>query len=48
MSAAADRQALFAGTRSIAPGLSFDSQVLESYLGECLPHFSGPLRVAQF
>lgn len=48
MSAAADRQALFAGTGSIVPGLSFDSAKLERYLRERLPEFRGPLRVEQF
>lgn len=48
MNGTADRQALFAGTRSIAPALSFDCQRLEHYLREHLPGFSGPVQAEQF
>jgi aminoglycoside phosphotransferase (APT) family kinase protein len=43
-----DRQALFAGTGKVAPGLQFDATALERYLAERLDGFSGPLRIERF
>jgi aminoglycoside phosphotransferase (APT) family kinase protein len=48
MIGAADRQALFAGTRSIAPALAFDVAALGAYLAANLMGFSGSLHVEQF
>ncbi|HEY7766344.1 MAG TPA: phosphotransferase family protein [Aestuariivirgaceae bacterium] len=48
MIGAADRQTMFAGTRSIAPALAFDIAALETYLAANLPGYSGSLRVEQF
>jgi aminoglycoside phosphotransferase (APT) family kinase protein len=48
MNGALDRQALFAGTRSVAPSLKFDCERLERYLAQRLEGFRGSLRVEQF
>ncbi|MGH6874437.1 MAG: phosphotransferase family protein [Aestuariivirgaceae bacterium] len=48
MNGTMDRQALFAGTRSVAPALQFDSARLEDYLAGRLEGFAGPLRIEQF
>jgi aminoglycoside phosphotransferase (APT) family kinase protein len=48
MIGAVDRQALFAGTRSIAPALAFDVATLGNYLAANLAGFSGSMQVEQF
>src|SRR5215211_3804852 len=48
MNAAMDRQSLFAGTRSVAQALQFDSARLEDYLAGKLEGFAGPLKIEQF
>ena len=48
MNAAMDRQSLFAGTRSVAQALQFDSARLENYLAVKLAGFAGPLKIEQF
>jgi aminoglycoside phosphotransferase (APT) family kinase protein len=48
MNGAMDRQSLFAGTRSVAPALQFDSARLETYLAGKLNGFAGPIKIEQF
>ena len=48
MNGTMDRQALFAGTRSVAQALQFDSAGLEHYLARRLEGFAGPLRIEQY
>jgi aminoglycoside phosphotransferase (APT) family kinase protein len=48
MNGARDRQSLFAGTRSVAQALQFDSARLENYLAGILEGFAGPLKIEQF
>jgi aminoglycoside phosphotransferase (APT) family kinase protein len=43
-----DRQAVFSGTKDVAPALRFDVGRLEQYLSEQIPGFTGPLAVRQF
>jgi aminoglycoside phosphotransferase (APT) family kinase protein len=45
---AADRQAMYSGTKEVSAALRFDAALLEAYLAASVPGFSGPLSVAQF
>jgi aminoglycoside phosphotransferase (APT) family kinase protein len=46
--AAIDRQQAFSGTKEVAAALAFDATRLESYLGQHVKGFVGPLAVKQF
>ncbi len=43
-----DRQTAFSGTKEVAERLRFDVERLESYLGEHVKGFAGPIRLSQF